>query len=513
MPLLGLLATPITLTRGPVASYNFLLWLGLTASATACFLVLRRWVQWRPAAYIGGLLYAFSAYMTGQAAIHLNLIFLPIPPIMLFVLGEILVDQRKDARRWGIGLGLLAAGQFLISPEVLIDCVIVALLGVVLLAVTNRRAVAQRLRHAARGLSWAVLAMLPFLLFPLWVFFAGPQRYAGTPQLGKTYPEDLLSTIFPTFNQWISPSGVASFGTRLNVSRYENGAYLGLLLLGVLTFLVVRYRRVGVIRFFAAMAAVVWILSLGPRLIVDNHATIIRLPFAVILHLPVVDGILAGRFAFFLDLFCGFIVAIGMDRLRRDLMRRDHRSSNTTIGASVLLLSAVAIVLIIPAWPYATSDVRSTTPGFFRSGDVMHIPPESVALTYPYPNYPENQAMLWQAESSMQFRIVGGYALIPGDHGQADYGPAQVRPASVPRTLINFYQGGSSATPPATATDIRAFIHRYGIESVMVDPSVGAHPGAAAALFTTALGPPTFDGGILLWSDLRCPSPPTTCTR
>src|SRR5664280_2051624 len=54
MPLLGLLAAPLTLALGPVASFNFLLWLALTASASTCFLALLHWTRWKPAAFVGG---------------------------------------------------------------------------------------------------------------------------------------------------------------------------------------------------------------------------------------------------------------------------------------------------------------------------------------------------------------------------------------------------------------------------------------------------------------------------
>ena len=70
---------------------------------------------------LGGLLYAFSSYIAGQGLGHLNLVFIPLPPIMVYVLYELVVRQRGSARRWGIALGLLAAAQFLISPELLID--------------------------------------------------------------------------------------------------------------------------------------------------------------------------------------------------------------------------------------------------------------------------------------------------------------------------------------------------------------------------------------------------------
>ena len=51
VPLLGLLAAPVTFALGPVASFNLLMRIALAGSATSMFLVSRRWVSWWPAAF------------------------------------------------------------------------------------------------------------------------------------------------------------------------------------------------------------------------------------------------------------------------------------------------------------------------------------------------------------------------------------------------------------------------------------------------------------------------------
>jgi hypothetical protein len=516
MPLLGILAAPLTLLAGPVASFTFLLWLGLTASATACFLVLRHWVRWDLAAFVGGLLYAFSSYMAGQALGHLNLIFVPLPPILILVLHELLVQQRRSARRWGLALGLLAAAQFLISPEILIDSVLLGLLGVILLAAARPAEVAGRVAHAWRGMAWAAAVALPIVAYPIAVYLWGPERYAGSPWHGVTFSEDLLSSIVPGLNQRLTTTGLDALSTRLQSNLAENGAYLGIPLLLLLVFLVVRYRHVGVIRFTAAMAVVSSLLSMGPRLVVDGHQTPIRLPFAVLLHLPVFDSLVAGRFTLFLDLFCAFVVATGIDRLRADMVRRGRVPVRIVVPGLALLL-LVALIPLLPRWPYSSVTVDTTTPNFFQSDDVAQIPAGSVVLAYPYPAYPFNQAMLWQAESSMRFRLLGGYALVPGLGGLAMSGPAPVQPNSVATTLLYDFNGKSSSAPDATAADVRALLHRYGIGTVMVDTggfyNGGIHPAAAITLFTQVLGPPRVVGGVRIWSRIHCTRAATTCAQ
>lgn len=501
MPLLGTLMTPLTLTWGPVASFNFLLWLGIASSATACFLVLRSVVEWTPAAFLGGLMYAFTSYMAGQGLGHLNLVFVPIPPIMMYILFELLVLQRNSARRWGIGLGLLATAQFFISAEVLIDSVVIGIIGVLVLVAAHPAMVADRWRDALRGGIWAVVTSIPFVAYPLNVYFRGPQRFTGSVWHGVTYPMDLLSSFVPTINQRLTTMGWASLGDRLQPNLTENGGYLGIPLVLLLIFFVVRYRQVVAMRFAAVMAAAAWLLSLGPRLLIDGHRTVMPLPFDLFAHLPILNSLLAGRFTLFIDLFAGFVVGIGIDRLHSDLGRAKQQSSEIVNSAFVGLIMLVTLFPLLPRWPYPHVTVNSTTPAFFQNSAVDTIPAGSAVLTYPYPVFPENQAMLWQAVSSMRFRILGGYALVPGADNLASPGPAAVDPAAVPNTLIADFNGRANLGPAATPTDVRALVARYGISSIVVGNG-GVYPAAATALFTDTYGPPRAVGGVLLWSPL-----------
>jgi hypothetical protein len=500
MPLLGLLATPLTVSRGPVASFTFLLWLGIASSATVCFLILRQVVTWTPAAFLGGLVYGFASYMAGQGLGHLNLVFVPLPPLILYVLYEIVVLQHHRARRWGVGLGLLLAAQFFISAELLIDTVVMALIGVLVLMIARPREVTARYRHAATGGIWAVVIALPFLAYPLDVYFRGPDRFNGSPWHGMTFSMDLLGSVVPTMNQRVTTNHWAAIGDRLQPNLTENGAYLGIPLVLLLVFLVVRYRHLVAMRLAAVMLVAAWLLSLGPRLFVNGHQTAVWLPFSLFLHLPILNSILAGRFTLFIDLFAAAVVALGVDHLYAD-MRRRARAPALVVTAVIAVVMAVALVPVLPRWPYPHVPISSTTPAFFTTGEVDAIPHDSAVLTFPYPIYPENQAMLWQAVSDMRFRILGGYALVPGAGNLASDGPGPVTPSDVPTTLIADYTGLANPGPAATPADLRSLVRRYDIRSLIVGPG-GVNPAAAIALFTSTYGPPKLVGGIQLWNHL-----------
>ena len=59
---LGVLFMPITKLFGPVVTWNIALRLAVATSAASMCFVLRRWTTWWPAAFVGGLIYGFSAY-------------------------------------------------------------------------------------------------------------------------------------------------------------------------------------------------------------------------------------------------------------------------------------------------------------------------------------------------------------------------------------------------------------------------------------------------------------------
>ena len=91
---------PVTWLFGPVASLNVALTLGPALSALAMFVLLRRWVTWQPAAFVGGLLYGFSPFI---------LVHLTDAHLMLGAGVHSPVDRRLPGR--AAGRGNVAAGR------------------------------------------------------------------------------------------------------------------------------------------------------------------------------------------------------------------------------------------------------------------------------------------------------------------------------------------------------------------------------------------------------------------
>src|SRR5262249_50932666 len=97
VPLLGLLGTPVTLAFGAFATVTLFFTLAFPLSSLSAYLLFRRWVRWRPAAFAGGLLYGFSPYLVAQGLGHLNLVFVPLPPLIFLVLCNIAAPAPASA--------------------------------------------------------------------------------------------------------------------------------------------------------------------------------------------------------------------------------------------------------------------------------------------------------------------------------------------------------------------------------------------------------------------------------
>ena len=100
---IGLALSPITWLWGPVTSFNVALTLGPVVSTVSMFVLLRRWVAWEPAAFVGGLLYGFSPFVIASLSKGwLNFTFLVIPPLVVACLDELLARQSRRPIPTGI---------------------------------------------------------------------------------------------------------------------------------------------------------------------------------------------------------------------------------------------------------------------------------------------------------------------------------------------------------------------------------------------------------------------------
>ncbi len=483
----ALVLAPLTLLAGAILSYNVLVTLSLALSAWCAYLVFRRYVRRREAAAIGGLLYGFSPFMFTQAGGHPHMSFAVYPPLVLLMLDEIVVRQRRSPYVLGLLLGVATGLQLLTGEELVALCFLVAFVGLVLLALLYRHAVRPRLPYAARAVGTAALVALALDAYPLYEQLYGTQRVTGPVQPHNVFVLDLLQFVVPGYNQQLGFDAATDLFVRFSGAT-ELGGYIGIPLLLLVAFVIVRYWSDRLVRFVALLLGPVVILSLGPRLHVAGHSLSVPLPWVIPQRLPLFESILPARLALIMFLLLGLLLAVFVDRFPTG-----SGSRKAALGAVLV----VALAPLLPGLPYHTG--RDDTPRFFSAG-ARAIPKGSVALIAPFasPLGGTSRPMVWQAKADMRFRMPEGYVI----RASGRFDPRDAASPLFKRMIA--IQAGDPA-PPLTADARRRILcqlERLNVRSVVVGPMREGRSESIRLFHRVLDAPPVETGGVQLWRDV-----------
>jgi hypothetical protein len=482
----SLLVAPVTLTAGPMVAYNLLTTLGPALSGWCAYLALSRYVRSRLAAFIGGALYAFSPFMINQSLGHAHLTMAWAPPLALLLLDDLFVRRRRSL--WiGVALGALGAAQLLTAEEVLAIVAVAAAVGLVTAGLLHRQAVWSRLRPALPVLGTAAVVFLVLAALPLGFQLFGPQRVHGPLQPSNYYVSDLLSFLLPTRAHLIAPPSITRISDHL-AGFGEQTAYLGLPLIALLALAVRRAWHLPVVRWAAIVGGALALLSLGDTLHVAGADTRLPLPWALASAIPLVHEILPVRFSLVVFLMVGLLVAVFVDGTLATPDRRQRLVAAMAVGLSVAAL--------FPAVPFLTSPLSA--PGFFSRPSALHALPEgSVILVAPFAVVGKADAMYWQAEAGMWFRMPEGEAFVPSPYplyppsSATEFALVRLADGSVPLAAID------AAVPGQIRDDLR----RWHVEAIVVGPM--PHRDQAVALLSSVLGrAPSTGNGVDVWWDV-----------
>jgi hypothetical protein len=484
VPLPGLLLAPLTLRWGPTLTFNLLLVLAYGLSSWSAYLAIRRYVPSHGAAVAGGLVYGFSVAMRTHSH-HLNLILVFLLPLLLVLVDEVLVRQRRPVVWLGMVLGLVSVAQVLIGEELFAMTVLLSGVLLLVLVAMYPREVRGRLRYAltAIGIALAVFGVLTAL--PLKAQLTGPARIQGDITVEERGASDLLALVTPNRLVKIDPAAANRVSERFSGSKET---YLGIPLLLVVLAAGVALRSRPVVRVGFAMLLACLVLSLGARLRIGGVNTGVGLPWLLMEALPLVRNMIPARLGLFTSLFAGLLLAAALHGLWQ-------------AGGWRRSLAAVAVVAVFaflaPTGPFRPRGVD--TPPFFTTAAVRSLPRDGVALLAPFPRKGRaNDAMVWQAAAGMWFKMPGGYFIGPDPGGGIRH---DALPNTISTTLHRIERG---QRPPELTATLRRQIARdfaaWRVDSVIVGPV--ANRQAMAGFLTELLGrPPETIGGVQLWRD------------
>ncbi|EKN00431.1 hypothetical protein MXAZACID_05401 [Acidocella sp. MX-AZ02] len=439
MPVLALLAYPITALFGPLAAYDALMVAAPACAALSAYALCLHLCRKPGAALVGGWVFGFSSYTAAHINEHLNLEWTALLPLLVLVALRRMQGQGKR-RGTVVALALLLAAQAGIAIELLATSCLMAALAW-LLAWWRLPDWRKRLWLLAQDVMLAAPLTLLLLAPLLWAMFGRPHDLA----LPKMWPEffsiDPLNFFFPTFTTWLGGHAFMPLTSYFGGTWGEQTGYLGLPMM----FIVWRYlrRASGFARwvFLCTM-----LLSLGPVLVIHSSPTFLILPWRIMLSLPLLNKALPARMMVYAFLLAGLFTALW-------LAGTTSRWRWLAAGLAVMWL-----------WPAPAPVEAIPVQRFFNKTEIMqYLGPDRRVLVLPWGI--KSPSMYWQVTSGFSYSQVGGYLVFP---------PARVQADGVLMKLFFDMIG------PDTLADLKAYALASGVQDVIVVP--GTDPRLAAGI-------------------------------
>jgi hypothetical protein len=512
-PLIGAVLAPVTWVFGPVAATNLALTLAPALSAWACFAAIRPLVRWKVGAIPAALVFGYSsAIVTSLTFGHVSVTVLVIPPFLFTMLYEIVIRQEHSIRRDGLLLAALLVVQFFISPEILVMCLLLAVIGLLAVTAVGWRQAGARAGHALPALGVAAGVTVVVLAYPAWYGLAGPQAVSGVLFALAPISGVPLSGLLLSGRYGDHANGYIRFGGYLG----RNGPPPDFVGWGVALSTVVSVvaaRRRPLTWLLLLMATVTFWLTLGAYLI-SGPAWLGRpwLPWRLLSTWPVLKEILPDQFVPLLTLFLAFLLAVGLDAVHEAFGRPGTwmtRHRTALAGAATVAVAAVALVPVFLTFAAPLRVVRVHTPPYLRT--TTSTPAGRVLLTVPFAVSGTSQPMLWQALQGMRFRLAGAALKTPDVTG----GPIGSGPPGSARRILTDLTISGPALPTGTAAQLATV--RMALQSWQVDQVVIAgasrDPVYASGFFTAVLGvAPVYEKRAWVWTlpAGKAPAQPTT---
>ncbi len=523
---IGVLLAPVTWLFGPVASLNVALTLAPALSALSMYVLLRRWVTWSPAAFVGGLFYGFSPMiLVSLGDAHLMLGMAVIPPLIVACLDELLFRQRRRPVPTGIVLGLLVALQFFIGTEVLVIMAAMGVVGVVIVVgwAAWRRPSELRghARYAVVGMASGLAVALVLLAGPAWYALSGPAHFGSTiwPGIYGHIARKQRTVLNEFFYRWSAlNSAVATLHDRVlggYQGRVLSYQYFGTFMTAVLIGGTAIWRRDRRLWFFWTVILISALLSFGAR-----KGT--WFPWRALENLPILENVEPYRFVLITDLAVAVMLGLIIEHIYVAVNRKRAASpaaagptasglwSRRPRWAGAIAAAAVAVFALVQPVSYLARTIPMTTapvdlPSWFTTV-APGLPAHQVLLILPAPFTSFDNSMTWQAVDHMSFSMVGegGPGGILVQAGKELRGATVLAAASTPT-------GAAGALTAQKVAEVHQAIRDWGVTMVVIpdQPDLPTYDQissvtSAAALITAATGrPPVHQSDAWVWPAVK----------
>jgi hypothetical protein len=464
----ALLFQPVTDRYGALVSVNLLMLLAPALAAWATYLLCVRLTNRFWASLMGGFVFGFSTFINQHERAQLNLILVFFVPLAIYLIVR-RVEGSLGRIAFVVLLALVLAGQFSSSTEILATMTFFGALAYLLAVLTAPFALKKRLLWTVPLVAgaYALGAVLVSPIIDRLAHDAPPEHAIRIPEINSI---DLLSFIVPQSYARFGGQQFASLSEKFPVLPQNDTAYLGIVLIGILVWFTVQFRKQWWALMLTSFTLLVAILSMGPRLHIAG-TMYGYLPGQLMQQLPLIKHATSDRFPIYLSLAMAVIVAIWIAAANgRALLLR-----LAVAGIGVALLS---LNLAIEPTYHGTL----ATPTFFTDGTYRsYIPAGRVILGIPYQLGGD---LTWQVATDFDFKLARGYIgpIHPIGHNKVGLGVILTEPG---KTL-----------PGPNA--VRYFITERQVAAVVAENPV---PPEIVAMMkdVLAVDPVSTSGGVTVW--------------
>ncbi len=384
VPVLSLLATPLTVALGSLAAWNVLVVLAPALAAWAAWLLCAELGATPLSAVFGGAIFGFGSFVLCEDVAHLQLSACTLVPIAVWV-------AVRGVRGQASGLSLacssaaIVVAQFLIFPELLVTLGLMALVGLALalwLLGDQRPALLSTARALSAGAVGGAIVISPLVIEMLTHV---PRSSSGA----VAWPVDVLNLVVPTVRAAVGGSALTGISTRFPGNSAEQTGYLGLPLVLIILAWGWRERRRAAARLILALLAVALLLALGSSLTVDGTRTS-WLPWAALARLPFLRDALPARMMVYVWLTGAVITARWLSDAR------------VSVAVRILAVILVAVSLAPAAWPFQPA------PPATHSAAVRHALRGQVVLSLPFFDV-RDRGLLVQQRGGFRFSLIDSW--------------------------------------------------------------------------------------------------------
>jgi hypothetical protein len=403
IPLLGLLALPITYLFGALTSYNFFLSLGPPITAISLFLFLRYLIKNDIAAWFGGYLFGFSSFeITHYFAGHVNWVWLCFLPAIAWLCCAYMRQEIKKSMFVTLTTLMLIA-QFLISKELFFTLNIALTLWATLfflLAWDQRKQTIIVITAFLTALILALLFLSPLIV----IYFCKP--HSVVIYRASHFAASLTNLVIPTSLTWLGGNALQAISAKFHTMITEQTAYIGLPLLFIALWTFAKNRRNINVTISFYLSLIFTLLALGPELkILGQHMA--WMPWAPFYAFHLISKTILARYFLFVFFMLSVLLATWVANKKIHPLWR--------YGLAIL-----ALIFILPN--PTPSNLSWSTPmpsPALLNNKTLHqfIPKKSriFVLQQAKFNTPYNRlSMLWQLQNNAYFTLTSGDTGISG---------------------------------------------------------------------------------------------------